>query len=54
MVHKQHKDALTKEIHEEISKSLEKIDGWGSIEVIIQDNNITQVTEKNIRKPHKK
>ncbi|MDE2589261.1 MAG: DUF2292 domain-containing protein [Patescibacteria group bacterium] len=34
-----------------ISTSILNIDGWGSVEVIIQDNAVTQITEKNIRKP---
>lgn len=53
MVQKQHADKITKEILQEFCKSLEKIDGWGSIEIIIQDNKVTQITEKNIRKPQK-
>lgn len=36
---------------DEINKSLCKIEGWGSIEIIIQNHQVMQITEKNIRKP---
>lgn len=34
-----------------LSDSLDNIDGWGSVEIIIQNNKVTQITEKNIKKP---
>lgn len=46
-------EKLCQQIQEELCKSAEKIDGWGSIEVVIQNYVVTQVTEKNIRKPLK-
>lgn len=45
------KKTLPKAMLEEILVSLENIDGWGSVEIIIQDNKVTQITEKNIKKP---
>lgn len=36
---------------EEISASLQNIKGWGSIEIFIQNYQVTQVIEKNIKKP---
>jgi len=36
----------------EIDESINKIDGWGSIEIIFQNGKVTQITEKNIRKPN--
>jgi hypothetical protein len=36
---------------EEISISLKNINGWGSIEIFIQNYKVTQVIEKNIKKP---
>ncbi len=36
----------------ELSESIKKIDGWGSIEVFIQNHCVTQITEKNIKKPN--
>lgn len=36
---------------EEISASLKNINGWGSIEIFIQNYKVTQVIEKNIKKP---
>jgi len=42
---------LCKELIEEITHSLNNIDGWGSVEVVIQNYKVMQITEKNIRKP---
>ena len=36
---------------EEICTSLQNIKGWGSIEIFIQNYHVTQVIEKNIKKP---
>jgi len=35
----------------ELVTSLKNIKGWGTVEIIIQDHLVTQITEKNIRKP---
>lgn len=34
----------------EIAKALAHIQGWGSVEIFIQDYKITQITERNIKK----
>jgi len=34
----------------EISKSLESVGGWGSVEIFIQDYKVTQITKRNITK----
>jgi len=34
----------------EISKSLESLDGWGSLEIFVQDFKVTQITQRNIKK----
>ena len=36
---------------EELVSSIKNIRGWGTVEIIIQDHTVTQITEKNIRKP---
>lgn len=42
---------ISKPILEEIVHSLESIKGWGTVEICIQDYKVTQITEKNIKKP---
>jgi hypothetical protein len=48
----------TKEIFEklknEVISSIQSIKGWGSVEIYIQDYSVTQITEKNIKKPYHK
>ena len=34
----------------EISAALESVQGWGSVEIIIQDNKVTQITHRSIKK----
>lgn len=41
---------MDKTLVEEISKALDKIDGYGSVELYIQDFKVTQITARNIRK----
>lgn len=36
---------------EELISSLQNIRGWGTVEIVIQDFAVTQITEKNIKKP---
>jgi hypothetical protein len=43
---------ITSHLLEELKNSLENVRGWGSVEVVIQDYNVTQITEKNIKKPY--
>lgn len=35
----------------EVISSIKNIRGWGTVEICIQDFYITQITEKNIKKP---
>lgn len=42
---------LSEKLLAHLHESLQNINGWGSIEIIIQDNKVTQITEKNIKKP---
>jgi hypothetical protein len=42
---------ISKAVLEEIVSSLESIKGWGTVEICIQNYKVTQITEKNIKKP---
>lgn len=42
---------VSQKLIDEISMSLNNIEGWGSIEIFIQNYKVTQVIEKNIKKP---
>lgn len=48
------KDYSTKRINEELIKeiveALKNIRGWGSLEIIVQDYRVVQMTERNIKK----
>lgn len=35
----------------QILESVQSVKGWGSVEIYIQNNEITQITEKSILKP---
>lgn len=41
---------VSDKVLKEIMQSLHHIDGWGSVEIFIQNNKVTQITEKNISK----
>ena len=41
---------ISQQLVEELVQSIRNIKGWGSIEIFIQDYNVTQITEKNIKK----
>jgi hypothetical protein len=43
---------ISEELLNDLLESLKKIDGWGSVEVFIQNHVVTQITEKNIKKPN--
>ncbi len=47
-------DYSTKRINEnlikEIVEALKNIKGWGSVEIIVQDFKVVQMTERNIKK----
>lgn len=34
----------------EIMKAIETLEGWGSVEVFVQNNKITQITRRSIQK----
>ncbi|HVZ67384.1 MAG TPA: DUF2292 domain-containing protein [Patescibacteria group bacterium] len=42
---------ISQKLVEELLNSIKSINGWGTVEIIIQDHLVTQITEKNIRKP---
>ncbi|MBI2617195.1 DUF2292 domain-containing protein [Candidatus Gottesmanbacteria bacterium] len=41
---------ITRDLLEEIKQALKNIRGWGSVEIYVQNNKVTQITERNIRK----
>lgn len=41
---------ISEKVLQEITSSLQNIKGWGSIEIFVQNNKVTQITEKNICK----
>jgi hypothetical protein len=42
---------ISEKLLNEIVESVQSVKGWGSIEIFIQNNIVTQITEKNIKKP---
>jgi len=48
------KDYSTKVVNQqllaEIAEALQNIRGWGSVEIIVQDYKVVQITERNIKK----
>ena len=42
---------VSEKLMEELVASIKNIKGWGTVEIVIQDHTVTQITEKNIRKP---
>jgi hypothetical protein len=45
-----HSSLIDKSLLEELQKALAKIDGYGSVELYIQKNKVTQITARNIQK----
>jgi len=43
---------ISDKLKQEVLESIQNVKGWGSVEIIIQNYNITQITEKNIKKPN--
>ncbi|MCJ7740272.1 YezD family protein [Candidatus Microgenomates bacterium] len=41
---------ITKDLIEEVKTALKNVRGWGSVEMIVQDHKVTQITERNIKK----
>lgn len=44
---------ISEELVKEIIEALEHIRGWGSVEIIMQDHNVVQITERNIKKTNR-
>lgn len=45
-----HTGDIDSKLIKEIKRALAKIDGYGSVELYIQENRITQITARNIYK----
>lgn len=45
---------IKKELVIEIADALKNIRGWGSVEIIVQDFRVVQITERNIKKTNNK
>jgi len=43
---------ISDRLKDEVIESLKNVKGWGSVEICIQDYTVTQITEKNIKKPN--
>lgn len=41
---------ITKELTDEISAALKNVDAYGSVEIYVQDNKVTQITTRTIKK----
>jgi hypothetical protein len=41
---------ISKPLLNEVSKALKSIDGYGSVELYVQNSTVTQITVRNIRK----
>lgn len=41
---------ITSQLTEEIKYALKSIDGYGSVEIIVQDNRVVQISSRNIKK----
>lgn len=41
---------VSAELVDEIVKALKSVDGYGSIEIYVQDHSVTQITVRNIKK----
>lgn len=41
---------ISDKLLEEIKQALKNIKGWGSVEIYVQDWNVVQITERNIKK----
>ena len=41
---------ISEELLEEISVALQNIRGWGSVEIYVQNSEVVQITERNIKK----
>ncbi len=44
------KKIIQNELFEEIEDALRGLNGWGSVEIFVQDHKVTQITGRKIRK----
>ena len=44
---------VSKTLLSEIKEAMKQVDKFGSVEIYIQDNVVTQITTRNIRKTNK-
>ena len=44
------KRGISQALVDEVTKALKSVQGWGSIEIYVQNHNVTQITVRNIRK----
>ena len=50
MHQKQKKVSVGSDLTDEIIRSIDKTQGWGSVEIFVQDGQVTQVTCRSIKK----
>lgn len=43
---------ISKALLDEITSSLKSVSPYGSVEIYVQDNMVTQITVRNIKKTH--
>lgn len=41
---------ISKDLVDELVEALKNIRGWGSVEIVVQDHRVVQITERNIKK----
>jgi len=41
---------ISEELLKEIIDAVKNIRGWGSVEIMVQDHKVVQITERNIKK----
>jgi len=41
---------INRDLIEELKLALKNLEGWGSVEVYVQDFKVTQITARNIKK----
>ena len=41
---------ISKKLLQDVSHALKSIDAYGSVELYVQDSNVTQITVRNIKK----
>ena len=41
---------LEKKLLDDLAKAIQKVNGWGSVEIFIQNHRVTQITSRLIKK----